>query len=130
MATKANTDKLIAWAVRNRVRFNFGGNLSVEEVNRLSMNDLKQLFDLESAKISVKGQRTLRSDKSNEDETAEKRLDLLEALYDEKLANAEAAEKRQATIAAKMRAKQALLKKKEAAFDDMSEEELEAFING
>ena len=116
-------------AVRMKLRFNYKGLLSVEDLWDLSVSSLDQIFKSLNAQFKAQKEESLLDVKTEEEDGLALKVQIIKHIVKTKLDEADARE----TKALKAEKKQKLLKviseKKEKVLYDMPVDELEKLVN-
>ena len=116
-------------AVRMKLRFNYKGLLSVEDLFDLSVSSLDQIFKSLNAQLKAQKEESLLDVKTEEEDGLALKVQIIKHIVKAKLDEADARE----TKALKAEKKQKLLKviseKKEKVLYDMPVDELEKLVN-
>ena len=116
-------------AVRMKLRFNYKGLLSVEDLFDLSVSSLDQIFKSLNAQLKAQKEESLLDVKTEEEDGLALKVQIIKHIVKTKLDEAYARE----TKALKAEKKQKLLKviseKKEKVLYDMPVDELEKLVN-
>ena len=116
-------------AVRMKLRFNYKGLLSVEDLWDLSVSSLDQIFKSLNAQLKAQKEESLLDVKTEEEDGLALKVQIIKYIVKTKLDEADARE----TKALKAEKKQKLLKviseKKEKVLYDMPVDELEKLVN-
>ena len=116
-------------AVRMKLRFNYKGLLSVEDLWDLSVSSLDQIFKSLNAQLKAQKEESLLDVKTEEEDGLTLKVQIIKHIVKTKLDEADARE----TKALKAEKKQKLLKviseKKEKVLYDMPVDELEKLVN-
>ena len=117
-------------AVRNKYRFPFKGNISVEDLWDLSMSDLDKVYKALNTQKKQSEEDSLMVTHNPETTEVQIKIDIVRYIYAEKVAEKEAREKAAENNAKRQRIMQILANKQDAALENMSEEELKAMLSG
>lgn len=116
-------------AVRMKLRFNFRGLLSVEDLWDLSVENLDSIYqNLHSKAKEQKGKSLLRK-KNKKDTVLELQIDIVKHIVTVKLAEQEARETATLRAVRKQKLLQVLEKKQDQTLEGMSEEEIQELIS-
>ena len=116
-------------AVRNKYRFPFKGNISVEDLWDLSMSDLDKVYKALNTQKKQSEEDSLMTTHNPETTEVQIKIDIVRHIYAEKVAEKEAREKAAENSAKRQRIMQILANKQDAALENMSEEELKAMLS-
>ena len=113
-------------AVREKIRFDYRGNLSVEDLWDLSETDLNQLYvKLSKLKKESEGEALINS---REDKGLKLKMDIVKHIFEAKREEAKKAKVKAALKAKKQKILEVLHKKGEEDLENKSVEELEAML--
>ena len=116
-------------AVRNKYRFPFKGNISVEDLWDLSMSDLDKVYKALNTQKKQSEEDSLMVTHNPETTEVQIKIDIVRHIYAEKVAEKEARERAAENSAKRQRIMQILANKQDAALENMSEEELKAMLS-
>lgn len=116
-------------ASRNKLRFSFRGQLSVEDLWDLNVEQLDSLYKILSKEKKVTEEESLLSIKTTEETTLDLKIEIIKHIVTSKLSDAERIEKAKITRTEKKRLEEIIARKKDAALENLSIEELEARKN-
>jgi lipoate synthase len=116
-------------ATRMKLRFNYRGSLSVEDLWDLSVEDLDTIFKTLKKLQKNTSEESLLKTRSMEDATLALQIDIVTHIFNIKVEEARAAEDAVEKKAKKQKILALLEKKKDAELEGKSADELEAMIN-
>lgn len=123
-----SNNELFIWATRNKVRFQYKGNIGVEDLWDLSPQNLDNIFKELNAKAKQSKEESLLSTKSKEDEVLSNQIEIIKYIVNVKLEEKAAREK---AVENKEKVQKLLdikARREEAALENISDEELERQI--
>ena len=74
-------NKMFEFATRNKLRFPFKGNISVEDLWDLSLANLDEVFKALNAKVKTVNEESLLASKSKEDEVVEVQIEIVKYIF-------------------------------------------------
>ena len=116
-------------AVREKTRFNFKGNISVEELWDLSLTNLDTIYGNLETELEALPKKSLLSNNSNARDEIEFKKEIIKYIVETKKTEKEIATAERANSAKKQMLLEILEKKKNESYENMSVEELTALIN-
>ena len=116
-------------AVREKTRFNFKGNISVEELWDLSLTNLDTIYGNLETELEALPKKSLLSNNSNARDEIEFKQEIIKYIVETKKTEKEIATAERANSAKKQMLLEILEKKKNESYENMSVEELTALIN-
>lgn len=121
-------EKMFEYATRNKLRFPYKGNVSVEDLWDLKLNDLDSVFKTLNRKVKQTEEESLLTVKSVEDTELSIQIEIVKYIFNTKTAeaNAKLAEKERKEYKQKLMEIKAA--KQEQALWNMSEEELDKLL--
>lgn len=117
-------NELFVWATRNKVRFPFKGNLSVEDLWDLPVTDLDKVFKSLKAQEKKASEESLLHEKSTEDTALANKIEIVKFIVTVKLEEREKAKKTAENRAKKQKIMELIAKKDDEAMENMSKEDL------
>lgn len=121
-----NNVNIFEVATRAKMRFPFRGNISVEDLWDLSVNDLDSIFKTLNARVKQTKEESLLSVKSAESAALDIQIAIVKHIVTVKLEEAEKRSADKARRAEKQKILEILNDKKDEALKNMSVEELQA----
>ena len=115
-------------ASRQKLRFNYKGLITVEDLWDLNLEQLSELHEQVSAKVQPTVAKTLLNveKKTKEQAQNELRIELITYVFNTKQEEAEARKEKVVSVEKKRRIEDLINRKKEAVLEEMTVEELEA----
>lgn len=123
-----NTEKMFETAVRNKMRFPYKGQISVEDLWDLDVNALDGIFKTLNSKVKVSQEESLLRTRSKESEELMVQIEIVKYIVSVKLAEAEARKNAEANRAKKQQILGILADKQESDLKNKSPEELQAML--
>ncbi len=112
-------------AVKNKYRFpSKRGNLTTEQLFDLNMESLDEIYSELSARLEAMPKKSLLAPRSDESDELKEKVAVIEAVFAYKMALREKARKAEENRLQKQKLLALLEKKKDAALEGMSEEEI------
>ena len=116
-------------AVRNKMRFPFKGNVSVEDLWDLSVEDLDIIFKTLNSQVKQVKEESLLNNKTKEDKALDTKIEIIKYIVSIKLAETELKLKEKENKEKKQKIMSILSAKREENLQNKSEEELLAILN-
>lgn len=123
-----NAEKMFETAVRNKMRFPYKGQISVEDLWDLDVNALDGVFKTLNSKVKVSQEESLLRTRSKESEELMVQIEIVKYIVSVKLAEAEARKNAEANRAKKQQILGILADKQESDLKNKSPEELQAML--
>lgn len=123
-----NAEKMFETAVRNKMRFPYKGQISVEDLWDLDVNALDGVFKTLNSKVKVSQEESLLRTRSKESEELMVQIEIVKYIVSVKLAEAEARKNAEANRAKRQQILGILADKQESALKNKSPEELQAML--
>lgn len=123
-----NTEKMFETAVRNKMRFPYKGQISVEDLWDLDVNALDGIFKTLNSKVKVSQEESLLRTRSKESEELMVQIEIVKYIVSVKLAEAEARKNAEANRAKRQKILGILADKQESDLKNKSPEELQAML--
>jgi hypothetical protein len=123
-----NTEKMFETAVRNKMRFPYKGQISVEDLWDLDVNALDGIFKTLNSKVKVSQEESLLRTRSKESEELMVQIEIVKYIVSVKLAEAEARKNAEANRAKRQQILGILADKQESDLKNKSPEELQAML--
>ena len=115
-------------AIRNKYRFNFKGNITVEDLWDLSLTDLDSIFQHLNRELHTTQEESLLSEKSNQNTVLENKIAIIKHIvFTKKVESIKHVEERE-TAEKKKYIMSIIAEKKDADMKNKSVEELEAML--
>lgn len=115
-------------ATREKIRFNYRGTITVEDLWDLPVEALDDIFKSLNARLKESQSESLLSKKTSDNDILETKIEIIKYIVTIKLAEAEAREKAYANAAKKQKILEIIKEKQDADLKGMSIEELQAMI--
>lgn len=123
-----NAEKMFETAVRNKMRFPYKGQISVEDLWDLDVNALDGVFKTLNSEVKVSQEESLLRTRSKESEELMVQIEIVKYIVSVKLAEAEARKNAEANRAKRQRILGILADKQESDLKNKSPEELQAML--
>lgn len=123
-----NAEKMFETAVRNKMRFPYKGQISVEDLWDLDVNALDGVFKTLNSKVKVSQEESLLRTRSKESEELMVQIEIVKYIVSVKLAEAEARKNAEANRAKRQQILGILSDKQESDLKNKSPEELQAML--
>lgn len=123
-----NAEKMFETAVRNKMRFPYKGQISVEDLWDLDVNALDGVFKTLNSKVKVSQEESLLRTRSKESEELMMQIEIVKYIVSVKLAEAEARKNAEVNRAKRQRILGILADKQESDLKNKSPEELQAML--
>ena len=119
---------IFEYAVENKLRFPYKGNISTEDLYSLSVSDLDTIYKTLKREAKRNGEESLLATKSNDDVALDTKLEIVKHIVEKKLAQVEARKTAASNKAKKDKILSILEEKQDAALKNMSEEDLRKML--
>lgn len=123
------TNELFIKATRNKYRFPYKGQASVEDLWDLSLRELDTIFKALNAQVKQTNEESLLATKSKEESILDTKIAIVKHIFQVKQSEAEAAKTAAANAAQRQRIGEIIAAKEDAALQDKSVEELRALYD-
>lgn len=123
-----SNEKMFEIATRNKFRFPYKGQISVEDMWELSLPALDSVFKALNAQIKQVKEESLLSTKSKADEVLELQIEIVKYIVSVKLAEKEAREKATEKAAQRQRIMEIMAKKQDESLENASMEDLQKML--
>ena len=123
-----NAEKMFETAVRNKMRFPYKGQISVEDLWDLDVNALDGVFKTLNSKVKVSQEESLLRTRSKESEELMVQIEIVKYIVSVKLAEAEARKNAEANRAKRQQILGILADKQESDLKNKSPEELQEML--
>lgn len=123
-----NAEKMFETAVRNKMRFPYKGQISVEDLWDLDVNALDGIFKTLNSKVKVSQEESLLRTRSKESEELMVQIEIVKYIVSVKLAEAEARKNAETNRAKRQQILGILADKQESDLKNKSPEELQAML--
>ena len=121
-------EKIFEYALKNKVRFNFRGLITVEDLWDLGQRELDHIYkNLMAEKKNFETESLI--EKTVENKELEVKIEIVKYVFNQKVEAQKAAEKAAENAAKKQKLLGILARKQDAALEEMSVEDLEKLIN-
>jgi len=120
---------IFEYAVENKLRFPYKGNISTEDLYSLSVSDLDTIYKTLKREAKRNGEESLLSTKSTDDIALDTKIEIVKHIVEKKLAQVEARKTAAANKAKKDKILSILEEKQDAALKNMSEEDLRKMLD-
>lgn len=121
-------ENLFEYVVRHKVRFPFKGNLSVEDLWDLRVEDLDQIFKTLNARRKQSQEESLLNTKNKEEELIDIQISIIKYIVVVKLAEKEAQKKAAENKEKKQKILAIMAARDEKALENSSDEELRKML--
>lgn len=120
-------EKMFEYALKNKVRFNFRGLISAEDLYDLNQRELDHIY---KGLMAEKKQSETESliEKTVENKELEAKIEIVKYIFNQKVEEQKAAEKAAENAAKKQKLLGILARKQDAALEEMSAEDIEKLI--
>lgn len=115
-------------ATRNKMRFPYKGQISVEDMWDLSLSALDSVFKVLNSQMKQVKEESLLSTKSKADETLELQIEIVKYIVSVKLAEKEAKEKAAEKSAQRQKIMEIMAKKQNESLESASMEDLQKML--
>ena len=119
---------IFEYAVENKLRFPYKGNISTEDLYSLSVSELDTIYKTLKREAKRNGEESLLATKSNDDVALDTKIEIVKHIVEKKLAQVEARKTAAANKAKKDKILSILEEKQDAALKNMSEEDLRKML--
>lgn len=123
------TNELFIKATRNKYRFPYKGQASVEDLWDLSLRELDTIFKALNAQVKQTNEESLLATKSKEDSILDAKIAIVKHIFQVKQSEAEAAKTAAANAAQRQRIGEIIAAKEDAALQGKTVEELRALYD-
>jgi hypothetical protein len=122
------TEDIFEYAVRNKIRYQFKGQITVEDLWDLSLENLDSIYKALNKQVKLSEEESLLSTKSDVDNELDIKIKIIKRIVAVKLAEREAAKKDAEIAAQKQKIMSIIASKKDEALQSNSIEELEKML--
>lgn len=122
-------ENIFEYAVRNKVRFPFRGNISVEDLWDLSLTNLDSIYKTLNKQVKQSEEESLLATKSSVDKELEVQIDIVKYIVSVKLAEQETREKESAKKCRKQKIMSIIAAKQDEALQNSSVEDLQKMLD-
>lgn len=121
-------ENIFEYATRNKVRFPYKGNVSVEDLWDLSVTELDKVFKILNSQRKQSQEESLLNTKSKEDEITDVQIAIVKHIVDVKLAEKEARKKAAENKAKKQKIMAIMAARDEKVLENASDEDLQKML--
>lgn len=121
-------ENIFEYATRNKMRFPYKGNVSVEDLWDLSVTELDKVFKTLNSQRKQSQEESLLNTKSKEDEIVDIQIAIVKHIVAVKLAEKEAREKAAENKAKKQKIMAIMAARDEKALENASDEDLQKML--
>lgn len=118
------------YAAKNKLRFPFKGNISVEDLFSLGLTDLDTIYKTLSKQVKADSEESLLATKTKEDEDIKVKMQIVKEIFEEKQAAIEAGKKAAETRAKNQKIMEIISRKEDEDLNNKSIDELKAMLTG
>ena len=119
---------IFKYAVKNKMRFNYKGVCTVEDLYDIPLSGLDKMYGELKKQQKNFGEDSLLNKKSSEEKEIGIKIEIIESIVADRLADIDKAKKAQQTRERNRRIAQIIADKEDAALNDMSLEDLKAML--
>lgn len=119
---------IFKYAVKNKLRFNYKGVCTVEDLYDIPLSGLDKMYGELKKQQKNFGEDSLLNKKSSEEKEIGIKIEIIESIVADRLADIDKAKKAQETRERNRRIAQIIADKEDAALNDMSLEDLKAML--
>lgn len=123
-----NVERMFETATRQRIRFPFKGNLSIEDLWDLSLKDLDSLFKSLNARLKTEKEESLLGPKEKTSTCLELQCVIIRHIVETRLAEEETRKNMAARQIQKQKILEIIAKKQDAGLEAKSEEDLKKML--
>ena len=120
---------IFEYVSRNKVRFPYKGNVSVEDLWDLSVSELDKVFKALNSRRKQSQEESLLNTKSQEDEIVETQIEIVKYIVSVKLAEKEARERASENRARKQKIMAIMAARDDKALENASDEDLQKMLS-
>lgn len=124
------TQNIYKYAAKNKLRFPFKGNITVEDLFSLNLTDLDTVYKNLSKQVKADTEESLLATKTKEDEDIKIKMTIVKEIFEEKQAAADAAKKAAETRAKNQKIMEIISRKEDEELNNKSVDELRAMLAG
>lgn len=121
-------EKIFINAARNKYRFPFKGQITVEDLWDLTVVNLDSIYRILNSQLKTSKEDSLLTTKNTEDKILEEKIEIIKYIATVKQTEAKKKEDEKAVKAQNARIREIIASKKDAALLDKSVEELQAML--
>lgn len=119
---------IFKYAIKNKLRFNYKGVCTVEDLYDIPLSGLDKMYGELKKQQKGFGEDSLLNKKSSEEKEVGIKIEIIENIVADRLADIDKAKKMQQTRERNRRIAQIIADKEDAALNDMSLEDLKAML--
>ena len=119
---------IFKYAIKNKLRFNYKGVCTVEDLYDIPLSGLDRMYGELKKQQKNFGEDSLLNKKSSEEKEIGIKIEIIENIVADRLADIDKAKKAQQTRERNRRIAQIIADKEDAALNDMSLEDLKAML--
>ena len=119
---------IFKYAIKNKLRFNYKGVCTVEDLYDIPLSGLDKMYGELKKQQKNFGEDSLLNKKSSEEKEIGIKIEIIESIVADRLADIDKAKKAQQTRERNRRIAQIIADKEDAALNDMSLEDLKAML--
>lgn len=119
---------IFKYAIKNKLRFNYKGVCTVEDLYDIPLSGLDKMYGELKKQQKGFGEDSLLNKKSSEEKEVGIKIEIIENIVADRLADIDKAKKAQQTRERNRRIAQIIADKEDAALNDMSLEDLKAML--
>lgn len=119
---------IFKYAVKNKMRFSYKGVCTVEDLYDIPLSGLDKMYGELKKQQKNFGEDSLLNKKSSEEKEIGIKIEIIESIVTDRLADIDKAKKAQQTRERNRRIAQIIADKEDAALNDMSLEDLKAML--
>lgn len=124
------TQNIYKYAAKNKLRFPFKGNITVEDLFSLNLTDLDTVYKNLSKQVKTNTEESLLATKTKEDEEIKVKMAIVKEIFEEKQAAIDAAKKAAETKAKNQKIMEIISRKEDEELNNKSVDELKAMLAG
>lgn len=118
------------YAAKNRLRFPFKGQISVEDLFSLSLTDLDTVYKNLKKQVKTNADESLMTEENKEDKDLTIKIEIVTEIFNEKKAEADARKKAAETRAKNQKIAAIIARKEDEELNNKSVDELKAMLVG
>lgn len=123
-------ENIYKFAVENKIRFPFKGQISVEDLFDLNLESLDSIYKSLNSQKKKANEESLLATKSSEDEALEVSIEIVKQIFSQKQKEKEDRIKAAENRAKKQRIAEIIDNKKDEALNNLSVEQLQQMLDG
>ena len=123
-------ENIYKFAVENKIRFPFKGQISVEDLFDLNLESLDSIYKSLNSQKKKANEESLLATKSSEDEALEVSIEIVKQIFSQKQKEKEDRIKAAENRAKKQRIAEIIENKKDKALNNLSVEQLQQMLDG